>query len=79
MCGGICHLSKQLKELEEKEKKEAPVETRQKSEIFFCKDWSLINESDFTFKIIKDSIFPKYNNLTSHDFIHDIFHPPQIS
>jgi hypothetical protein len=77
-CQGSCHLKKELKEAEEQEQKQTPVESLKK-----IKELQLYSEKFnkyelFGFHIDKQKINSSYHFSFSEDYLSSIFRPPKV-
>ena len=78
-CQGMCHLKKQLDKEDEKEQKQAPTNTKNNVEIWYC-------YHQITFEFLKQIKFYESRNLGEYksefyatSFISDIFRPPKLN
>lgn len=77
-CGGKCYLSTQLKQQEEKENKQVPVNSNEKNEILFVNDLVAKDEPNDHLNTEAQKWEP-YKDSYSFQYLDQIFHPPQIS
>jgi len=77
-CGGKCYLSTQLKEQEDKENKQVPVNSNEKNEVLFLNDYTFKRDPNQKLKM-KRKKWGMYKVFYSFQYLQQIFHPPQIS
>lgn len=77
-CGGKCYLKTQLKEQEEKENKQVPVNSNEKNEILFVNNLVIKDEPNDHLNT-KSQKWGQYKDSYSFEYLYQIFHPPQIS
>lgn len=77
-CNGKCHLTKQLKKVEEPEEKQAPNNTKDKREIVYFLSHSIFEIRDSGLLNEKKTFILYASDFQDASFISDIFHPPRL-
>lgn len=76
-CGGKCYLSSQLKKQEEKEHEQVPLNSSDKIEILFVKEF--MPEMNIQINVEDQKKRTHYLNKYTFQYLDQIFHPPQFS
>lgn len=76
-CNGKCHLSKQLREADEQEEKQAPPSKKEQVELLYYQANILLEVLTCAGAYIESPKMPYQCSFYRHSFITDVFRPPQ--